>query len=512
MTRVEAGAPPTAPARAAGIRWIPAAVAAVVLLALFLRLYRIGEASIDEDEGFSLMDAAWPPRGANRLRPVYYALLHAWMLFGQSDGWLRSLAALMSVASVYLAYRLGARILGPATGLVGALVLALSPLSIMLAQMIRMYAPATSFALLGCLALLAFRDRPTWGRLLAWAAARVVMLLTAPATILLVPVDLALAWRQLRERLPLLGSRVFLAASVAALAAPALYVAKRMAGASDTWYNEWVVQPGFWSLLSLPAMLTAYWYAPYRYVEPHFPSSWLLWLFRLYTLALAGVIAAAVLGRGRRAAAPVLWWVGVPCAVFFVVSNLFVTLWVPRYLGFLAPFVALAAAAGFARVAVGSRAVAGLFAALYLGTVGIALTRMYASPIQPDMRGAAAIIRANARPGDIVVGNVPGQVFARYLPGVREHTLNMASNDDPLLRDPATGLTPPERAVRSLPATTGRIWIVFGQRPYFPRHTASGDRLREALDRRYRVRLDHGLNRARLFLLEPRAPAQRDAS
>src|SRR5215831_18251748 len=121
----------------------------VLLLGVLLRLYQLGTESIWNDEAFSLRDAAWPPVGGNKMRPIYYLFMHYWMPFGHSEVWLRLPSVLCGIASIYLTYRIAERLAGQSVALISAFVLALSPLEINHSQEVRMYEMASFLGLAG---------------------------------------------------------------------------------------------------------------------------------------------------------------------------------------------------------------------------------------------------------------------------------------------------------------------------------------------------------------------------
>ena len=94
--------------------------------------------------------------------PLYYLILHFWLLLGDSEFVVRSLSAVLGVVTIAVAYALGEELFGPRAGLLSALLLALSPLHIWYSQEARMYALVTTLNLLAsfCL-LLALRRRQT---------------------------------------------------------------------------------------------------------------------------------------------------------------------------------------------------------------------------------------------------------------------------------------------------------------------------------------------------------------
>ncbi|MEA3341177.1 MAG: glycosyltransferase family 39 protein, partial [Chloroflexota bacterium] len=118
-----------------------------LLLASFLRFYRLDAQSFWNDEGNSARIAERPlglivEGAAGDIHPPgYYLLLHYWRtLFGQSEFALRSLSVAAGVATVAFTYLLGRRLFGESTGLMAAFLGAISPFAIYYSQEARMYA------------------------------------------------------------------------------------------------------------------------------------------------------------------------------------------------------------------------------------------------------------------------------------------------------------------------------------------------------------------------------------
>jgi mannosyltransferase len=125
----------------------------ILLLATFLRLYRLGAQSFWNDEGNSARLAertiALIVEGtASDIHPPgYYLLLHYWRaIFGHSEFALRALSAVVGLALVLFTYLLGRHLFGKTTGLMAAFLGAISPFAVYYSQEARMY------ALLGALA------------------------------------------------------------------------------------------------------------------------------------------------------------------------------------------------------------------------------------------------------------------------------------------------------------------------------------------------------------------------
>ncbi len=124
-------------------RW----VLSCTLLALVLRLFRIGHLSLHIDELISVDSAAWAT-GITFARglmhdihgPFTSALLHGWMQLGRSEAWMRLLYALPSVLTVPLFYYLTRSHLGYVSARIATLAIAISPFQIWYGQEVRNYA------------------------------------------------------------------------------------------------------------------------------------------------------------------------------------------------------------------------------------------------------------------------------------------------------------------------------------------------------------------------------------
>ncbi len=137
---------------AAGSGWAPAAqVLVVVALGLGLRLYRLGQQPLWLDEASSLRFAhaslahlwSWnaPVDAGNP--PLYYSLLHGWLIFGQGEASLRLLSALLGAATIPLVYAMGRTVRDHRLGVLAALLFAISPFQVWYAQEARGYALLT---------------------------------------------------------------------------------------------------------------------------------------------------------------------------------------------------------------------------------------------------------------------------------------------------------------------------------------------------------------------------------
>lgn len=115
-------------------------------LGLVLRLIGSNSRSLQYDDVFSIfLSARSLPEivagtAADTMPPLYYFLLHFWMLLGQSPVWIRLLSVLLSLVAVALLYFLVLAWFGRAAAGWAAVLAAISPLMIYHGQDVRMYA------------------------------------------------------------------------------------------------------------------------------------------------------------------------------------------------------------------------------------------------------------------------------------------------------------------------------------------------------------------------------------
>jgi mannosyltransferase len=126
---------------------------AILLLAAFLRFYRLDVQSFWNDEGNSArlsertVDLIIEGTASDIHPPGYYLLLHYWRaVFGHSEFALRALSAVAGLALVFFTYLLGRQLFGKATGLMAAFLGAISPFAIYYSQEARMYALLAALA------------------------------------------------------------------------------------------------------------------------------------------------------------------------------------------------------------------------------------------------------------------------------------------------------------------------------------------------------------------------------
>ena len=138
-----------------------ASIAAILLLAFALRLYRLGYQSIWYDEGVSIhlaqkSLAALTAHTAGDIHPpLYYYLLHFWIkAAGSSEFAVAFFSLTFGFLLVPLVYCIGRHLYNPTVGSLAALLVAISPYNLWYSQEMRMYTLGASLGLVSLYSLL----------------------------------------------------------------------------------------------------------------------------------------------------------------------------------------------------------------------------------------------------------------------------------------------------------------------------------------------------------------------
>ena len=127
-------------------RATPFLLLAIVVLGGLLRVFQIGDKGLWIDEAFSIWLGCQPVGEMlgwvihiDQHPPLYYLLLHFWMALGDDAATVRAFSALCGTLTIPIIYLLGRRLADEKVGLLAALILAVSPFHVRLAQETRMY-------------------------------------------------------------------------------------------------------------------------------------------------------------------------------------------------------------------------------------------------------------------------------------------------------------------------------------------------------------------------------------
>jgi uncharacterized membrane protein len=374
----------------------------VLAAALGLRLFHLGQRVVWFDEANSLLVArATPAQIIDAAHDdvhsaLYYLILHFWQSAFTGETGARMLSVLAAVATVAAVYFLGARLGGPAAGLLSAGLLGLSPLHVWYSQEIRMYSVQTLLISLSFLFLLKGM-REGWGN--SW---RIYIVCTTLAIYLQYTSIFAVlaqnAFVIICRRKDPRTMRCWLLSqcAVALLFAPCLpllfWQATRIAGRSWIQPLELRQVLGFISLFSGACL---------RDPSSRIPS--------VLVTILASVTAVAILWRKRENHETVclltLWFI-LPILILLVVSlrhNLFL----PRTLVYTTPALALLVGCAFAIAEKRMGYLMGVVMGVTLASANLfALDNYYfsANPwVKSDLHQGAEEVTKDYHAGDVIV-------------------------------------------------------------------------------------------------------------
>jgi len=376
-----------------------AAVATLCLVALALRLHRLGDADIWWDEGWSIWLARMPLlQQAERTAydtnpPLYYALLHFWRLVvGESEYAVRLLSVLGGVVAVAATHRLARECRQTTAGLIAAALVAVSPFMVHWSQQTRMYSWTTALGLLStALALRLWRaNRGGPGYVMVTLA-----LLHSHTLAVLFPLLQNLMWLLQRR-----SARRWLAfQAVTALG-------------MVPWLLAFLSRTATWSVhdpVAPVTYLSYYWSALVRgtsvYLEAH--TATLLAAFACFLLCLLmGALRAR--SKERLCLAQVAIAALLPPLAVFVLSQPRSFLYVPRpevrYLNPFAPAVYLLWALGAQAAWRTRRPLGAALIALTLVLLALALPGYYRERVpSDDYRSLAVTLATYAGPDDLIL-------------------------------------------------------------------------------------------------------------
>jgi mannosyltransferase len=511
-------------------QWL--AIAAILLLALVLCLYQLDTESVWIDEMLSIQGAQSFDWKTPNVRPLYYILLRFWMRFGQSDAGLRSLSVLFSLGSIFLIYRLGARMVGKGVGSIAAIAMTLSPLFLNHAQEIRMYTLSTFLTLAGTLALSSAMDAPKRSTLVGWALLRTGSMLTTPINILLLfPDSLLFGWKFRHQRRWWVAFGCGLLFIGAVFLPPALLLTT--GGKADDFLQKQVAdyaKPGLAQVLGMPLQFAVYY--PLRYLlESHkivlannqlgdasllssfFSANALsLFFYGIVGVLLLGLMAVALVSIPRQERSDhviaLAAWALIPAAGMLCASYLKNSIWFPRYLLFIAPYFILLMAVGWVWVWQRWRMAAVAIALTYCVAVGGGLRDYYTVLYRNDWQGVAQTLQSQQKASDVLVYySVPRfqkESLSRYYHGsIPVHFLERSGKDRELTRDAI------QTSVKVDVPIPSRLWLVCWlscqNKPEIDRvfETLVGDEF-QIVDRQTFTSMENAA--IEVFLVEPQSP------
>lgn len=403
------------PPRHVFARSSPWTVAAITVLALILRLYRIEAQSLWVDEVVTWHAAQVPIADLLQVRnyyamahSLYFALMHMVLLVSDSEFALRLPSALFGAFSIPLLYLVGERWLSRGTGLVAAVLLAVSPLHLYYSQEARPYAVVVFFILFAMVCLEAMVREPGRTRWrVGFVASSAAALLSHPVALAFVPASVLYA-ALIASRASLRRLRGTFAALLVIIVGLQTVVLPRVHANHPAEpfglaiaYTGWTFATGF----SLgPSIRELHAPDPVQVALAHAPVV-ALGLLVFGGLAVSGVVR--VWSERRRIAAVVAAWLLLP--VLFVVFGSLATHHPFNVRYVLPAFPAFLLLVGFGVLTLPKGLWRGGAWALVLGLSAASILNYHADPRyqREDYRSAVGALRDLARPGDVVVVSAP---------------------------------------------------------------------------------------------------------
>lgn len=454
------------------LAWLP--LVSILILAIALRLYQLGTETIWIDEHFSIRDAE-----TLKLKPrlFYYLFLRFWMLFGESDGWLRLSSVPFSLGSIVLLYLLTLKVANRWAGLMAAFVMAVSPFFIASAQEIRMYSMSTFFSLLGTVALTDALEKITKKSILVWIISRLFSILATPINVLLIAPDLVLIfWKFKNNKKALL--RIWKGLMIIGLIwLPFAYV---LMEEMPKFLNDWIADNPKPNIFLLPIHLitfTALW--PLKTLRLLVESSqtspgvgwqelasffYVFYNLILFVLLILGFLQAIKQVKRKLPQPKLLWiavWAVLPFLILLAASYISGSLMIDRYLSFIAPYYFILLTVGFQFIFRNYRLMALGLVGVYLIAVTGGLTHYYTHLYRDDLKGIVALIEAEQQPGDAIGFYAPRWEPHLALPRYYKGSLPIQALANPKIRYPdKLNEKLVLEMLNLLPKNQSRYWLV----------------------------------------------------
>lgn len=417
----------------------------IMFIACVLRLYQLGTESLWIDEMLSIRDAlsiggvVEATSGlTSDVRPLYYIVLRFWMLFGQSDVWLRGLSVLFGMGAIYLIYELGQRLISKQVGLVGATMMAISPLFINHAQEVRMYSLIAFISLLGTLSLSFIFTGGSRFWTFLWVMSRVALLLTNANNVLILLPDLLLIFFVFHNKRKQM-LRLCFGYLVICISFLPTFHKLTFGGTSENFMQQVSVysKPGLLQIVGMLTQFSAYYPLSYLLhknsisvgsdelsdvsliakISSSFSAVGII-LVGLTTLVLLALLLIALLRAFLSylsekqhfmtdfSSNKFFWlsaWAILPSILTLAVSYVKEPIWFPRYLLFVAPYFLLMLATGFFAVLKRRRSIGIGIVIVYLLANFLSLSDYYTTLYRNDWQGLTALIGENEHEGDKIV-------------------------------------------------------------------------------------------------------------
>lgn len=332
--------------------------------------------------------------------PLYYILLHYWILIGGSgEGWVRLLSVVLTFLTMLLVYGIGKIIVGNKFGTLAGVLFGTGPLVFYYSGEARMYALAMMLVTLSIFGFVKFLESRNWRWWMLWVLGMTLSIYTDYLPILVQPVFfLALFWSEAAKRAK--------KAIIFGLLVELLLFAPWLPTLFYQLANGAIVQsvaPGWWKILGPLSLksLALLWVKMVIGRISFFNKFIYASVVGIMSLIFGGALVFAI---RRRAKLGIIWmWLLIPVLVGAIVALRLAIFQYFRFL-FIAPAFYLLVAAGASKL--------GKRVAILLITINLVFDAIYIlNPrfYREDWRGVTNYIRKNRTESSVVLFPNSGQ-------------------------------------------------------------------------------------------------------
>jgi mannosyltransferase len=383
----------------------------ILLLAFVLRIAYLDAQSLwwDEAFSFSMSVTDLPSLMQNTVHyrvhpPLYYAMMHFWLVLGHQEFLLRFFSVLSGMISISIMYVAASIVGGKRLGVLAALLLAVSPFNVWYSQEVRMYSLTTMLVLAASAAFLRLlRDNA----IVNWVAYGLLSLLAlySDYIYLFIALGHGMLLVILRRRYPkLLRQWFYCTVVVGALFTPwllAIFSTGGFYSASISWIPPAHTSDLFWTIYSLAVGVTT---------SPRNP---LCLGAALLALSFIGYGLASLRTHPReervRVEALVIWLV-LPLLLTFLISVDWPiphkrSIYIDRFFNPLLPAFLILVGIGIQRAVSTKRAISALVLAVLVICLGSSMRNLHYDHayVRDEWREAVAHVNHSAQPGDLVL-------------------------------------------------------------------------------------------------------------
>jgi hypothetical protein len=429
----------------------------IMLFAFVLRLYRIDAVPLRGDEAFTLQVWTGPLRSVlsevapvEPQPPLVFASLRLWVsLTGTSPLAGRYYSVLWSMLTLAPIYRIGRQMGGERTGLLAALLWAISPFQVWHAQDIRNYTLWAAWSTLGVWFLLAALETAKLKHRAAYVLATAVAAYSFYFEVFIIVAHNVYAIWRLRTKPRLLAHWLGTQATLAALLAPWYLQIPRLrsGGYEGTGITLKTTSEVLSAIPDTTRMLL------FGETLPASPA----WQFLATALALTSLGFALILSARPKKSTSVFLtiYTALPFALFLILSTTG-PYYRPRYLnGATAAYTLSLAALVTWLFAKGRKWLSWLTLAALLSLSAAGLANYYFNPDYakaPNWPALAETLSASVRPDDMIIRNVPDPAFDYYYQSQAKQLTLPAS--------PGASRAETEARLDAVFAETSRVWFI----------------------------------------------------